>query len=146
MAERYAMYNMFLGLRAATQSYDPSCAVQLLQATRRGGSTWNAEHSDPDIAADLALVDEYLANLTTHPVVGTYPDSAGAPVSPPDLATCATQLPPPPTAYPDPEPMPMPIDTVDYDSVGCSAGGTTGGLPVLVAAVAAIFVRRRRRW
>jgi Ca-activated chloride channel family protein len=66
MAERYAMYNMFLGLRAATQhavsNYD--CAAAALSATRKRGAAWLAEHeADQDLAADLVLVDQFLANL-----------------------------------------------------------------------------------
>jgi hypothetical protein len=42
MAERFAMYNMFLGLRAATRSYDPGCAVAVLNATRAGATAWTS--------------------------------------------------------------------------------------------------------
>ncbi|HET9621568.1 MAG TPA: VWA domain-containing protein [Kofleriaceae bacterium] len=144
MAERYAMYNMFLGLRAATRSYDPSCAIQILQATRSHGSTWNASHEDPDLAADLELVDKYLGNLTAHPVVGTYPDGTAAPSAPPALGTCVADGTPPPDHGQGPEPTPIDPDT--HDVVGCSAGGASGGLPVLIAAIAAIPLRRRRRF
>src|SRR5215831_10210446 len=51
MAERYAMYNMFLGLRAATQTTDPSCAMAALDATSAAASDWNRSHEDPDLAA-----------------------------------------------------------------------------------------------
>jgi hypothetical protein len=65
MAERYAMYNMFLGLRAATLS-DPSCAMAALDATRTAATAWNASHEDPDLAADLMLVAQYRTNLQTY--------------------------------------------------------------------------------
>src|SRR6185503_2304204 len=76
MAERFAMYNMFLGIRAATESSDPGCAIAVLQATRAGAVAWNQRHEDPDIAADLALVDQYLANLRAHGAGGQHALSA----------------------------------------------------------------------
>src|SRR5678815_948665 len=66
MAERFAMYNMFLGIRAATQSYDLGCAVAVLNATRAGAVAWNRTHEDPDTTADVMLLDQYLANLREH--------------------------------------------------------------------------------
>ena len=66
MAERFAMYNMYLGFRAATDyavsSYD--CAAAALTATRKRGQAWLAEHEqDQDLAADLMLAEQFLANL-----------------------------------------------------------------------------------
>lgn len=66
MAERYAMYNLFLGLRIATNAYDRSCAAAALEAARANAVTWNATREDPDIAADIELIDLYLANLAEH--------------------------------------------------------------------------------
>ena len=67
MAERYAMYNMYLGLRAATEYVSfgsAGCAVAALSATRRHATAWLVEHeADQDLTADLALVDQFLANL-----------------------------------------------------------------------------------
>ncbi|MBC7978618.1 MAG: VWA domain-containing protein, partial [Myxococcales bacterium] len=57
MAERFGMYNLFLGLRAALLSYDPGCAMAALGATRAAATAWNQAHEDPDIAADLMLLD-----------------------------------------------------------------------------------------
>ncbi len=79
MAERYAMYNMFLGFRAATNTYDGSCAAAALVATRTQAAAWNERHQDPDITADLVLLDQFLANLRDH----------GA-TSERDLASCPT--------------------------------------------------------
>ena len=56
MAERFAMYNTFLGLDYATRQYDPSCAAAALRSTRDHAVGWNAAHEDPDLAADLVLV------------------------------------------------------------------------------------------
>jgi MYXO-CTERM domain-containing protein len=132
MAERFAMYNLFLGLRAATQSYDPGCAVAVLNATRAGAVAWNRTHEDPDTAADLMLIDQYLANLREH---GANPGSE-RPVS-----SCATASEP----YPD---GPYPYgDDVGYSHAPftCSSGGPSGGLPILLGAFAALGLRRRRR-
>jgi len=132
MAERFAMYNLFLGLRAATQSYDPGCAVAVLNATRAGAVAWNRTHEDPDTAADLMLIDQYLANLRAH---GATPESE-RPVS-----SCATASEP----YPDGQ---YPYgDDVGYSRApfACSAGGPSGGLPILLGAFAALGLRRRRR-
>jgi hypothetical protein len=137
MAERFAMYNMFLGLRAATQAYDPSCAVAVLRATRSAATAWNATHEDPDLAADLVLVDRYLANL----------GARGVPTDDRAAESCASPTPP----YPDPE-LPVgpgrPIDDgTDRRIYECSAGGAAGGLPIALAALTVIRAlgRRRRR-
>jgi len=65
MAERFGMYNIFLGLRLATMS-DPTCATAALQATQRAAIAWNERHADPDVAADLMLIEQYLTNLRAH--------------------------------------------------------------------------------
>ena len=41
MAERFGMYNLFLGLRAATQSGDVGCAAAVLRSTEAAATTWN---------------------------------------------------------------------------------------------------------
>lgn len=66
MAERFAMYNLFLGFRAATNTYDGSCAAAALLATRSNAAAWAERHADPDIAADLVLLDQFVANLRAH--------------------------------------------------------------------------------
>ncbi len=65
MAERYAMYNLFLGFRQATQyaTQDWGCAAATLNATRASAVAWNQTHEDPDIGFDLVLMDQFLANL-----------------------------------------------------------------------------------
>ena len=124
MAERYAMYNMFLGFRFATQQVDQPCAAAGLHATKTAATTWNAEHADPDIAADLVLLDSYLKNL-------------GAADTGSTLATCSMATNP----Y---------GDGTNGNSYGygdnayaCSAGGARGGLPIGLALLA--LLRRRRR-
>ncbi|MBA2544626.1 MAG: VWA domain-containing protein [Deltaproteobacteria bacterium] len=70
MAERFAMYNTFLGFRLATQMAaegDYNCAMSVLSTTRSSAQSWNASHeNDPDIAADLELADLFIANLRAH--------------------------------------------------------------------------------
>jgi MYXO-CTERM domain-containing protein len=66
MAERFAMYNMYLGFRAAVDHAETNhnCAAAALSATRRRAQTWLAQHeADQDLAADLTLADQFLANL-----------------------------------------------------------------------------------
>lgn len=132
MAERFGMYNMFLGIRAATESSDPGCAIAVLEATRAGAAAWNQRHEDPDIAADLALVDQYLANLRAHGAGGQHA-----------LSACPVAVDP----YGDPPVGVPPIDDVDRYPRGyaCSAGGASGGLPIALGALAAVGLRRRRR-
>ena len=133
MGERFAMYNMFLGIRAATESPDPNCAVAVLEATRAGATAWNRSHEDPDIAADLTLVEQYLANLRARGAVGDR-SLAGCPVA---------NDPYDPIGF-DPQPI-DPVDTYPHHhGYACSTGGASGGLPVLLAALAAIRLRRRR--
>jgi Ca-activated chloride channel family protein len=133
MAERYAMYNMFLGIRAATGSA-PGCATAVLQATQRNAVAWNASHEDPDIAADLTLVDQYLDNL------GAYNTDHGGVYAAPPIAACAA------APYPT-EPSPIWLDEgMDPPRApfACSTGGAAGGLPIVLGALAAIGLRRRR--
>jgi Ca-activated chloride channel family protein len=125
MAERYAMYNMYLGLRAATDhaagSYD--CAAAALSATRRHGQAWLAEHeADQDLAADLALVDQFLANLAER----------GATTGR-SLASCPQLTSEPWEGG----------DIIENDHYACSSSRASSGW--LAVAAAAIFAARRRR-
>ncbi len=126
MAERYAMYNVFLGLRFATRTYDASCATAALRATRGAAAAWNASHEDPDIAADIELMDMYLGNL----------DERAAAYET-DLSSCGADDPygtdPSGYHYGD-----------DQHVHGCSAGGNPRGL-VLVLLAAGFVIRRTRR-
>ena len=63
MAPRFAMYNMYLGFRAAVTETNYNCAVVSLRALKAAATAWNVTHENPDIAADEKLVDEYIANL-----------------------------------------------------------------------------------
>jgi Ca-activated chloride channel homolog len=67
MAERFGMYNAYIGLRLASQLADQSnydCAAMVLTSTRQNAVAWNAAHgADPDLQADIALMDMFLANL-----------------------------------------------------------------------------------
>jgi Ca-activated chloride channel family protein len=123
MAERYAMYNTFLGLRFATRAYNPDCAAAALQATRASAAAWNQAHEDPDITADIALIDMYLANLRAHGAIGES-----------SLATCGADNP-----YGDGY-----YDGGHDHHYACSAGGNPRGL-VVIALAGLIAVRRRRR-
>jgi Ca-activated chloride channel homolog len=130
VAERYAMYNMFLGIREATRS-SPPCALAVLGATREAAIAWNRTHEDPDLAADIELVDQYIANLR----------AIGADRVDIDRV-CAVS---------GPGPLPGPIDPIDerprrrHPLYACSAGGGAGaGLPIALGMLVAL-VRRRRR-
>ncbi len=129
MAERFAMYNLFLGFRAATNTYDGSCAAAALLATRANAAAWAERHADPDIDADLVLLDQFVTNLRNH----------GA-TSERELATC-------PSAD---DPYGDPGYGEDYygDGYGHGPGcmsASKGGTGWLLAALATLFVARRRR-
>src|SRR5688572_16567096 len=59
MHERYAMYNMFLGFRLATDyaANNYNCSLSVLQQIKATAQTWGEKYvGDDDIAADLLLV------------------------------------------------------------------------------------------
>jgi Ca-activated chloride channel homolog len=121
MAERYAMYNTFLGLRFATRT-SPDCAAAALQATRSAAHAWNQLHEDPDIAADIQLIDMYLANLRAYHTVAET-----------SLTTCGADYPYGDDAY-------WGHDHGHYH--GCSTGKPVHALPLVLA----LFGLRRRRF
>ena len=126
MAERFAMYNMFLGLEAATEHAvdNYTCAAAALSATRRSAAAWLATHeADQDLAADLTLVDQFLANLEAH---GASPNAS--------LAGC-------PDLVPGTD---QPWDDHAHGMYACSAGGGGAGW-LAILGVALVAVRRRRR-
>lgn len=123
MAKRYAMYNLFLGLRDATaQTQQPACAANVLSQVRTHAASWNATREDPDIADDISLIDHFVANLQA---VGGYGQCGGYPTDGPD------------GGYDE---NPPGRDDVAY---ACSAGGTPGWLAIV--GLALVAVRRRRR-
>ena len=133
MAERFAMYNLFLGFRAATNTYDGSCAAAALVATRTNAVAWNERHADPDITADLVLLDKFLANLRNH--------GATAEI---DLASCPTADDP----YGEPNDN-DPIYEGDYGhgAYGCMSASKGGAswMVILGASLVVVAGRRRRR-
>jgi uncharacterized protein (TIGR03382 family) len=129
LAERHAMYNVFLGLRLATRSNSLGCAAAALRATRASATTWNATHADPDIAADLELIDLYLANLA---------ELGEVEVEEADLATCVADTPGGDQG--------IGIDATENDLVyGCQATRSPSAGFVAVLLSLATLVRRRRR-
>jgi Ca-activated chloride channel family protein len=132
MAERYAMYNLFLGFRAATSSYDGSCAAAALLATRANAVAWAERHPDPDIDADLVLLDMFVANLRNR---GATQER--------DLATC------PAADDPYGEPgyeEPWTGEDHHHGHYGCMSASKGGaGWMVLVGATLFVAVGRRRR-
>lgn len=128
MGERYAMYNVFLGLRAATKSMDLECAAAALVATQRSASAWNGTHEDPDIAADLGLIDQYLTNLRAQGATGGT-----------ELATCA--------AATDPYGDGYGYYGDDTMAMGCSAtgAGAHGGWLAILAALLGVLYPRHVR-
>jgi Ca-activated chloride channel family protein len=146
LAPRYAMYNVFLGLRLATRS-DPACAIAALTATRENAVLWLNTHDDPDLTDDVTLIDEYLANLQAASSY-TYTTTTETPSPSPSPATCGLTTP-----Y-DPPPEPPPPTPVYYPGgytytphnnyvYACSVGKPDGAAWI----VAALFLglRRRRR-
>ena len=131
MAERYAMYNLYLGLRQATKSYDVNCAAAALLATRSNAVAWNERHADPDTAEDLKLIDQYLSNLRTYGATAETPATLG---------TCPQAQDP---YYPEPGYNGYGDDTAQPVMM-CSAG-SRGHASWLVILGAAVFAMRRRR-
>ncbi|HEX4452052.1 MAG TPA: VWA domain-containing protein [Kofleriaceae bacterium] len=135
MAPRFAMYNMFLGLRAATElaaTSTPTCAAVALEATQAAALGWNQTQENPDIAADLTLVSEFLTNLAS---VGA--DTTGEYTA----STCAYG------GYNGGDDPADPVDPVGDDhetGLACNASGAPvfALLPIALAAFAA---RRRRK-
>jgi Ca-activated chloride channel family protein len=126
MAERFAMYNVFLGLRFATRTTVLGCAMVALNRTKEEALRWNTTHEDPDITADVALIDMYLANI----------EAAGGTIIEDSLAQCGAD-----GIYDD--------EDYDYEGGhdhhhGCAAGGNPGSL-VVIALAGVLTVRRRRR-
>jgi Ca-activated chloride channel homolog len=130
MAEHYAMYSMYVGLREATRQAAVSypCASTALALLDQKAARWNQEAADEDIEADRALIAQFRANLTAlgaQPIAGDY-----APV-------CAPGGP-----YED---VPYPNDDVEYHDgmYYCSAAGSGGGWWLAVVGLALYFRRRR---
>ena len=131
MGERYAMYNMFLGFRLATDyaQTNYNCAAATLAQLRRTAQTWGEKYvGDDDIAADLVLVDKFLTNLRVKGANDTT-----------ELATCANAGNP----YPENPNPPYPNDTSNHVH-GCSAGGGASGWLFVLGLALLVVVRRRR--
>ena len=63
-----APYSFSDGLQLATvyAQTDYGCAAAVLTATKQSALAWSETHEgDPDVAADIALMDEFIANLRT---------------------------------------------------------------------------------
>ncbi len=133
MAPRFAMYNMFLGLRAATElaaTSTPTCAAVALEATQAAATAWNQTQENPDIAADLTLVTEFLTNLASVGADTTNEYTA---------STCASG------GYNGGDDWPDPIDDQPAPPQGfmCNASGTP--MFALVPIALAVLAARRRR-
>lgn len=112
-----AVYNLYLGLRFATEAGAP-CATPVLRALRTAAVAWNEQNAsaDADLTDDLSLIDQFLHNVATSDNGQT-------------LDTCAADKP-----YEDP--------AYGYEPMPCSAGGKPSGLAPLLLAFA--LLRRRR--
>jgi Ca-activated chloride channel family protein len=133
MAPRFAMYNMFLAFRAAVQNNNYNCASVALRSAKVAATAWNTTHENADIAADLTLLDKYLANLLAF---GASPDTTL------DANTCqyGGYGAPGDDGYGDY------YGHDDHYAGGCysaSRGGTSGTFALI--GLAAIWNRRRRR-
>lgn len=132
MAEHYAMYNMFRGLRAATRMADWSaydCALTTLDLLDQKAANWQLEAADPDIDADRELIAMFRQNLIAYGARGV--DG--------DYGQCKS--------YDDMGGYDGYYDDPYYDDYhGCSAGRSSSqGLSVvMVALLAAVRWRRRR--
>jgi Ca-activated chloride channel homolog len=131
MAERFGMYNAYVGLRMATQlaQTDYNCAASVLQSTRANAAAWNAEHgNDPDLAADITLMDSFLANLREKGAI------TGTP-----LSSCPNAGEPLWGAGEDNWGQPQ------YGGLACSTGEKPAGWLVILGALLVALRRRQRR-
>ncbi len=128
MAERYAMYNTFLGFRLATQMAaqgDFNCAASVLTTTKSNVVAWNDIHgNDPDLIADVELADMFLGNLRAQGASTEF-----------SLANC------PAAEQPFEEPG-WDEEAYNHPMMCSSNAGKSGWLLILGAL---LFVRRRRR-
>jgi Ca-activated chloride channel family protein len=135
MAKNHAMYNVFLGLREAARyaSYSYNYALWTLVQTRSGAAAWNASRYDEDIEADLALIDEFVANLEER---GAYATDPSQPTYTPD--------------YPYQDPCAQGgCDDQEQDEgglfFGCAATGNADGAPLMGVVLLALGLLWRRR-
>lgn len=128
MMQHYAMYNLFLGLREATRlaasNYD--CSLSALAATRDSATRYNTVFNDPDVAADIALIDQFSANLRARGAVPTTLSQAQCEALDPGDGT---------------------NQGYDGAQLACSAGGSSssGALTVVLVGGAISLAGRRRR-
>jgi Ca-activated chloride channel family protein len=124
MLEGYAMYNMFLGLRRASQEAQGShdCALRTLQSLEDTATAWNEVAPDEDIGADLELVSQFESNL-----VGSGADAARCESDPVDWEEGSFR------------------DGTYDGPTYCSVGSGDNAAPLGLALLALILTARRRR-
>ncbi|HEY4054991.1 MAG TPA: hypothetical protein VGM39_00235, partial [Kofleriaceae bacterium] len=130
LGERFAMEQMYLGLYAATNSYDEGCALAALVATKQNALAWSEAHPDPDLTADIELVDEFMGNLTESGAVAR------------DLSSCTLQSPwvPSPNDY-----TPTCDGQPCTGMYACSAANFDGSWLAILGVAGLVVVRRRRK-
>lgn len=132
MAEHYAAYNVFLGLRDATRSaaWDYHCAMTILADLDRDLAAWNQEFADEDIAADRALIQQFMGNLELQGA--RIIDDASA------VGQCAND------GFFDPEIGELHGDDEVY-LYACSASGSSGAAASWILVLLVLVALRRRR-
>lgn len=129
MAKQHAMYNLYLGLRAAADEaqYDYTCALSTLRDIDARAAAWNLGLDDADIEADRALIRTFMDNLRQQGAWDV-----------PEGESCSSY------GYP------MPVDDVYYNEgpFGCSAAGHAGtgagALMILLCGAGLVLAGRRR--
>lgn len=131
VAENFAMYNMYLGLREGARAAinDYNCALSVLTRLEESARSWNLEFLDDDIDADLMLVQQFMGNIEARG--GLTPQELG-------FDACQGYE---DWVYDDPNDDYEP----DYGLYGCQAsGGASGSTGALVLIGLALAFRRRR--
>ncbi len=79
MIKNYAVYNLYLGLRQATRQAATShnCALGTLEGLRAEAVAWNTDREDADVTGDIALIDQFIANLQAQGASPAYTDEYG---------------------------------------------------------------------
>ncbi|HEY4179925.1 MAG TPA: VWA domain-containing protein [Kofleriaceae bacterium] len=133
LAERFAMEQMYLGLFAATNTYGAGCSLAVLEATKRTALTWSELHPDPDLSADLELVDMFIGNLQARGAVAS------------DLAACQVAQPWPTADSGSPDDVATCDGQPCTGMYACSAANFDASWLSILGVAGLVVVRRRRK-
>jgi uncharacterized protein (TIGR03382 family) len=106
----------------------------VLEALRTSANLFQTGYDDPDIAADLVLLEQFAQNLRER---GAYADGGS-----PTVAECASGSPYPDDDWGDDD---WEGDDYDYGGMMCSSGGGASGALMFLLIGGAVVIARRKR-